>query len=387
MGLFGGKKQESFDGVLGVDLGPSGVKIVELQQEKGRMRLSTYGYSEFAEPTPEAFTFLDHPDKAVEAIRQIIKDSGMRATRAVAALPSASVFQAVITIPVPKDDKDDLKRLIETQAAKLLPMPLSEMILDSNVLDKELLPKKEVKSEKEKVKSDSSEIGGATAPRPEETDGKQKHIRVLITGAPKALVEKYVDLFRRAKLELVSLETEVFALVRSLVGKDKSRIMLVDMGLVQTNLAVVDKAIPYITRSMKGGGAGITQALAASASISFTEAERMKRDLGMQGGMQEPPKAVKDALQNFVHEVRYALELYAQQEFHDNSTVEKIILTGGSAHLPGLDPYLTSELNVNVYVGDPWARIAAPPALRPVLEEVGPRFAVALGLAMRMNES
>lgn len=382
MGLFGGKKQESFDGVLGVDLGPSGVKIVELQQEKGRMRLSTYGYSEFAEPTPEAFTFLDHPDKAVEAIRQIIKDSGMRATRAVAALPSASVFQAVITIPIPRDDKDDLKRLIETQAAKLLPMPLSEMILDSNVLDKELLPKKE--SQKRPEPEKKGQEGAAPEPTEEQ---KSKHIRVLITGAPKALVEKYVDLFRRAKLELVSLETEVFALVRSLVGKDKSRIMLVDMGLVQTNLAVVDKAIPYITRSMKGGGAGITQALAASASISFTEAERMKRDLGMQGGMQEPPKAVKDALQNFVHEVRYALELYAQQEFHDNSTVEKIILTGGSAHLPGLDPYLTSELNVNVYVGDPWARIAAPPALRPVLEEVGPRFAVALGLAMRMNES
>lgn len=384
MGLFGGKKQESFDGILGVDLGPSGVKIVELQQEKGRMRLSTYGYSEFAEPTPEPFAFLDHPDKAVEAIRQIIKDSGMRATRAIAALPSASVFQAVITIPIPKDDKDDLKRLIETQAAKLLPMPLSEMILDSNVLDKELLPRKESvkKAEPEKKNAD----GTPAAAEPTE-EPKNRHIRVLITGAPKALVEKYVDLFRRAKLELVSLETEVFALVRSLVGKDKSRIMVVDMGLVQTNLAVVDKAIPYITRSMKGGGASVTQALAASASVSFGEAERMKRDLGMQGGVQEPPKAVKDALQNFVHEVRYALELYAQQEFHDNSTVEKIILTGGSAHLPGLDPYLTSELNVNVYVGDPWARIAAPPALRPVLEEVGPRFAVALGLAMRMNES
>lgn len=380
MGLFGGKKQESFDGILGVDLGPSGVKIVELQQEKGRMRLSTYGYSEFAEQTPEPFAFLDNPDKAVEAIRQIMKDAGMRATRAVAALPSASVFQAVITIPIPKDDKDDLKRLIETQAAKLLPMPLSEMILDSNVLDKELLPKK-AGEEREKKKEES----GADAVVPDEK--KEKHIRVLITGAPKALVEKYVDLFRRAKLELTSLETEVFALVRSLVGKDKSRIMLVDMGLVQTNLAVVDRAIPYITRSMKGGGAMVTQALAASASVSFTEAERMKRDLGMQSGTREPPKAVKDALQNFVHEVRYALELYAQQEFHDNSTVEKIILTGGSAHLPGLDPYLTTALNVNVYVGDPWARIAAPPALRPVLEEVGPRFAVALGLAMRMNES
>ncbi len=383
MGLFGGKKQESFDGVLGVDLGPSGVKIVELQQEKGKMRLSTYGYSESAEPSPDPYAFLDNPDKAVDAIARIIKNSGMRATRAIAALPSASVFQAVITIPIPADDKDDLKRLIETQAAKLLPMPLSEMILDSNVLDKELLPKREVKSEKEKPIEASSEVAKEQSATDEK---KRKHIRVLITGAPKVLVEKYVALFRRAKLELVSLETEVFALTRSLVGKDKSRIMLVDMGLVHTHIAIVDKAVPYVNRSMKGGGAGVTQALAASMGMSFGDAERMKRDLGAQSGAQEPPKAVKDALDNFVHEVRYALELYAQQDFHENTTVEKIILTGGSAHLPSLDAYLTAQLNVNVYVGDPWARIAAPPALRPVLEEVGPRFAVAIGLAMRMNE-
>lgn len=379
MSLFGGKKEEHFDGVLGVDLGPSGVKIVELQPEKGRMRLSTYGYSEFAVQTAEPFAFLENPDKAVAAIKQIIKDSGMRATRAIAALPSGSVFQTIVTIPIPKDDKEDLKRLIETQAAKLLPMPLSEMILDSNVLDKELLPKGEGKEKREKEKEkEGEEI---------QTNEKQKHIRVLITGAPKVLVEKYVDLFRKAKIELVSLETEVFALIRSLVGKDKSRIMLVDMGLAQTHITVIDKAIPYLTRNMNIGGAAVTNALATSTGVGFADAERMKRDLGLQGATQEPPKVIKDALQSVVHELRYALELYTQQTFHDNSTVEKIILTGGSAHLPGLDPYLTAQLNVNVYVGDPWARIAAPPALRPVLEEVGPRFAVALGLAMRMNES
>ena len=387
MSLFGGKKEESFDGILGVDLGPSGVKIVELQQEKGRMRLSTYGYSEFAVQTAEPFAFSENPDKAVAAIKQIIKDSGMRATRAIAALPSGSVFQAIVTIPIPKDDKDDLKRLIETQAAKLLPMPLSEMILDSNVLDKELLPK-----QGKNRGSAGQELGGSAdadplTSRPADQLETQKHIRVLITGAPKVLVEKYVDLFKKAKIELVSLETEVFALIRSLVGKDKSRIMLVDMGLAQTHITVIDKAIPYLTRNMNGGGAMVTNALATSTGVSFADAERMKRDLGLQGDAQEPPKVIKDALQNVVHELRYALELYAQQTFHDNSTVEKIVVTGGSAHLPGLDPYLTAQLNVNVYVGDPWARIAAPPALRPVLEEVGPRFAVALGLAMRMNES
>lgn len=388
MGLFGGKKEEHFDGMLGVDIGPSGIKVAELVPEKGRLRLSTYGYSELAEAKPDAPTLIDMPDKAAELIRATIKDAGMKATRAVAALPSAQVFQTIVTIPQVKT-KEELKSMIEMQASKLLPLPLTEMIVDSNVLDKDLLPKEVLHEKKDKnpeKKEDKKEPEEKKEGEGETAAEAKKHIRVLVTAAPRTLVQKYIDIFRRAKLELVSLETEVFALIRALVGKDKSRILIVDMGFTQTNIAIVDKGIPYLSRSMKGGGAGITQALAASMGTSYEDAERMKRDLSMANGESEPPKVIKDALQPVVHELRYALELYAQQAFHDNRSVEKIILTGGSAHLPSLDPYFTKELNVNVYVGDPWARIAAPPALRPVLEEVGPRFSIALGLAMRVSE-
>lgn len=383
MALFGGKKEEKFEGLLGVDIGPSGIKMVELTAEQGRLRLSTYGYAESAQAKGESENFLANPDKAVDAMRRIMKDSGMKATRAVAALPSSSVFQAVITIPVPKNAKEDVKPMIESQAAKVLPMPIAEMIVDSTILDKDLLPKPEKTGDKKAEEKAEEKTEGDAAPAAEEK--KAKHIRVLVTAAPKTLVEKYVDLFRKAKIDLVSLETEVFALVRSLIGKDKSRVMLVDAGLLSTNIAIVEKGIPYLTRSMKGGGVAVTQALAQSLGMNYEDAERMKRDLAVQDST-EPPKVIKEAIAPFVHELRYALELYAQQEFHDNSTVEKMILTGGTANIPALDPYLTKELDVNVYVGDPWARIAAPPALRPVLEEIGPRFAVALGLAMRLKE-
>lgn len=388
MGLFGGKKEEQFEGMIGVDIGPSGIKITELIAEKGRVRLSTYGYTEMAEAKPDAASLIDLPDKAAELIRATMKDSGMKATRAVAALPSALVFQTIVTIPQVKT-KEELKAMIETQAGKVLPLPIAEMIVDSNVLDKDLLPKeltgdkKETPQEKKEQKKEAEEKKDEVA---EPSVDAKKHIRVLVTAAPRALVQKYIDIFRKAKLELVSLETEVFALIRSLVGKDKSRIMIVDMGFLQTNIAIIDKGIPYLSRSMKGGGAGITQALATSLGTSYDDAERMKRDLSLANSQAEPPKVIKDALQGVVHELRYSLELYAQQAFHDNRTVEKIIITGGSAHLPSLDPYLTKELNVNVYIGDPWARVAAPPALRPVLEEIGPRFSIALGLAMRASE-
>lgn len=371
MGLFGKKKEEQFDGMLGIDIGTSGIKVVEITPDKGRLKLSRYGYSEPAGAVKIEGSLIDDAPRAAETLKRILKESDMKATRAVASLPSSKVFHAMITLPVPKDPKEDLKPIIEAQARKLLPLPLEEMILDSNILDKDLLPKQEVDKQKEAAI--------------ESGDKSKKYIRVLLTGAPKTLITKYVELFRLAKIELVSLETEIFAVVRSLVGKDKSRVMIVDMGAERTNLAVVDKGVPYITRGIKSGGNAITQALAESMSVSFEEAEAMKRDLAY-SATQGLPAPLEEAIKPILHEIKYTLQLYAEQEFHDNSTVEKIIITGGSSHVPGLIPYLTAALNVNVYHGDPWARVATVAEARPVLDEVGPRLAVAIGLAMRGKE-
>ncbi|MDQ5951878.1 MAG: Type pilus assembly protein PilM [Patescibacteria group bacterium] len=371
MGLFGKKKEERFEGMLGVDVGTSGIKVVEIIPEGGRLRLSRYGYSEPAGAVKVEGSLIDDAPKAADTLKRIMKDSGMKATKAVASLPSSKVFHAMITLPVPKSPKEDLKPIIEAQARKLLPLPLEEMILDSNILDKDLLPKQEVDKQKEAAI--------------ESGDKSKKYIRVLLTGAPKVLITKYVEMFRIAKIELVSLETEIFAVVRSLVGKDKSRVMIVDMGAERTNIAVVDKGVPYITRGIKSGGNAITQALAESMSVSFEEAEAMKRDLSY-SATQGLPAPLEEAVKPILHEIKYTLQLYADQEFHDNSTVEKIIITGGSSHVPGLIPYLTAALNVNVYHGDPWARVATVPEARPVLDEVGPRLAVAIGLSMRNKD-
>ena len=128
--------------------------------------------------------------------------------------------------------------------------------------------------------------------------------------------------------------------------------------------------------------------IATQLSISEEEAERMKHDLGTMapggsvsmGGM---PSLLESAVLPMVNEIRYAIEVYGRMDTADSKRVEKVIITGGSAHLPKLADYLSQTLNMNVYVGDPWARVIYPEELRPVLDEVGPRLSVAVGLAMR----
>jgi type IV pilus assembly protein PilM len=367
MSLFG-KKQKG--GYLGVDIGASSIKLVELANEKGRARLMTYGYAEL--PVSDAGGLLiDDTKKAGELLAEVCKKAGCRSTIAMAALPMSNVYSTILSLP-PTKDRKQLKPIIDVEIGKLSPLPLSEMITYSTFLDGE---------EKKSEKSQTAQM----------TEMDEKEIKVLVTGAAKTLVQKYVEIFKVAKLQLQALDTESFALIRSLVGKDKSAIMIIDLGARRSNITIVEKGIPFVTRSVNLGGDAITSRMSASINVDMAQAERMKRDFGevqstqstLAGGL---PVLLEPVFQSLVNEIRYAFQLFANMEFTETKKVEKIILTGGSAHLPRVPEYLSATLNMNVYRGDPWARVVYPQDLSVVLEEIGPRMSVAVGLAMREIE-
>lgn len=388
MGLFG-KKETVSPALVGVDIGAGGIKVVELMPEKGRVKLERYAYADI-DTQPGVKSVIDDPKRAAEILTQLLKQADVKSKRANASLPASEIFHAIITIPQPKSSKENIKPMIELQVRKLLPVPLENMILDSTVIDKDLLPKAEEvmkKAEKDKPKESVKEEESAltSVDHAEDIATQTKHVRILVSGAPKDLVAKYVETFRLAGLELAALETEAFALIRSLIGKDKSRIMIVDIGQERANIMIVDNGIPFLHRSVKAGGGQMTDLIAKKMGVDRAAAEQMKRDLAHAASQGELPPVLKEAMMPIVHEVKYSLELYAQQQSDGSSGVEKIILTGGSANLPQIDRVLSTALDMNVYIGDPWARIAAYPDLSPLLEEIGSRFAVAAGLAMKVS--
>jgi len=371
MGLFGHSKSNTY---LGVDIGASGIKLVELANQKGRAQLMTYGYTEL--PVTEGGEALfERPKEAGLLLAELMKQTGVKATQAMAALPSSRVFTTILSVPASKDKKM-LKAMIDAEVAKLSPLPLSEMITYSTFLDGEEEKKPEKKG------------GEATLEQTQKQEEKKKHVRVLVTGAAKTLVQTYIEIFKAAKLELKAIDTESFAFIRSLVGKDKSPILILDLGARRTNIIVVEKGIPFVTRSINIGGSYITDRLKSQMQLGDEQAERMKRDMihmnaqdsGLVGGL---PKLFEPMVQPLVNEIRYALQLYANMELSEEKKCEKIILTGGSSQLPRLVEYFSGTLNMNVYRGDPWARVVYPKDLATVLEEIGPRMSVAIGLGMR----
>jgi elongation factor G len=194
----------------------------------------------------------------------------------------------------------------------------------------------------------------------------------------------------KAGLDLVSLETEALAEIRSLIGKDRSSIMVIDIGAARTNISVIEKGIPFLNRSIATGGTAITQTISKTLGIPSEQAETMKRDIrAMQSFSQanDISPILTTLLKPIIDEVRYSFNLYQGQiEDGQQKRIDKIILTGGSALLPSLPEFLTQLMNVNAYLGDPWARVIYPIDLRPVLDEIGPRFSVSIGCAMREVE-
>lgn len=351
MSLFSFGKDNLF---LGIDIGDSSLKMVELKKKGGKIYLSNYAFSENVSELN--FNKIEDTNYLAQAISKVIKDAGFQSRRATVSLPTFSVFSSIISVSVP--DKKVLAKVVTDEARKVIPLPLDEMILDWKIIP----------DEKGKIKSSGN-------------------MQVFLTGSPKKLVQKYIDVFKKANLVLSSLETETFSLVRSLVGDDKTPMMIVEIGANSTDLSIVRDSIPVLNRSLSVCAATITKMLAEVLGMSFSQAEQFKLDLSFSlndnAKDDKLPKLVLEAIEPIVTEMKYLRDFYQSQ---NEEPLEKVILSGGGALLLNLSDYLSKRLDIKVIIGDPWTRITYPQEIRPVLMENGSKLAVAIGLAMREIE-
>jgi type IV pilus assembly protein PilM len=396
MGLF-----SSTTSYLGIDIGTSSIKMVELENYKNQAKLKTYGYADIA--INVLSSSIDKNNQIIaDYIVDIAQKSNVQTKQVVAALPTFSVFNFIINLP--PMPKKDLASAIKWEAKKFIPVPLEEMILDWKILNKKELgkknkkqtpkpekvgdlanPQEEINQSIGDVKSDANSARPKAVLQNEDKlvspKAKNNNYRILLTAAPKNLVARYIDIFKRAKFNLLSLETEAFALSRSLIGNDTSTVMIVDIGATTADICIIEDGVPILNRGIDTGGEFITKTIMNSLNVNQERAEQFKRDFGLAGGgFKNVPDVIQKSLNSIINEIKYVFEIYNRQ---GNSQIEKIVLTGGSAFLPSLPQYLSELLNMQVIIGDPWDRIVYPLDLKMILEEVGPRMAASVGLAMR----
>lgn len=378
MSLF--HKEESF---LGIDIGSHGIKLVELKKNKGRPQLWTYGilnesldvHIDYANPAVQnqpTDPFADLQKKADqkekdkktpvvpkdervakygELLKSILKKARVSTNRATASLPVSSIFHAVITLP--EIDEKELDHHVKAKVQKMLPLPMEEMqVVHQKIPD------------------------GAV-------NGRVKFIRVLVTAAPRKLVTFYSDIFTYAGWQLQELETEAFALERALVGRDTATSMIIDVGGQYTNFFIVDQGLPITHRTINFGGQTLDRLLEGILGVDTSLTIQMKRDISRLPAEKIPMNLFAGAIDPIIKEIQYSFDMFLHQTGNEQKRPEKIILTGGSSVFPIFSSIISQKFPLKVFIGDPWARVVYQQGLKPVLDEVGPRMASCIGLAMR----
>ena len=335
---------------LGLDIGSHTVKLIELGFEGNSVGLLAAG----SIPTPpKALTSTDAADTeaVAAAIVRLVKETGAKSKEVCIALPESKVFTRVLEVPVLS--QRELSSAIQWEAEQYVPLPLDQVNLDFTIL------------------RDAKETG-------------TNKMEVLLVAAPKTLLEKYLSILEIAELTPVAAETEVIATSRALLRSVSNirSLMIVSLGAQTTDMAIERNGILTFTRSLSAGGDALTRAIAQSLDFNLTQAEDYKRTYGVQEDKLEGKiaTAIKPITDTITTELKRAVAFY--QEKYKEDRVQLVLLSGGTARLPGMVVYVAQSLGIEVQLANPWTGIARAPRFN-VLTTEGPNFSVAVGLALR----
>ena|SRR3989344_1649863 len=338
---------------LGVDIGTSSIKVVQLKKEEKGYLLETYGIVDVSLRKSMDSGF-DAIAETARILRLLLEKSRVTTKKVVASLPNNIVFVSMIEIP--EMSEKELKAAIEFEARRYVPLPLEEVTLSWSVLREPSFAK-------------------ATEGKP----ATSQKLKILLTAVPTSVIENYLKMFKIAGLEPQALEIESLALIRSLAGSRSESFMIVDIGARNTSLSLVDKGFLRLSRNLTVGGETITAAIARGLKVSVQRAEQFKKDLGLGGELlKQIPDALRPPIDTIKSEITQLINIYES----GGGSIREIIFAGLGAKLPGLVEYF-SDLGPRVALGDPLKFVSHDPQVKPYLTPVALSLSVAMGLAMR----
>lgn len=350
--------------VVGIDIGSSSIKAVQLKKEKGKAVLETYGelsLGSYADSPVGSLTNLS-AEVLAQALKDVLKESQVTASDVALALPSASSLVFVLELPGSISEKD-LKEVVPIEARRYIPVPLTEVTLDWWTI-----PQREEASTPEGVGVSTVSVG--------------KKTEVLVAAIHNDTLSKYREIVERTGLSGGLFEIEIFSNIRSTLGWDLSSALLVDFGASKTKLSIVESGILRKSHIIARGGADITGNLATALDVPFARAEALKKEFGLLGiGTNKNVADVSALVIDYIFSE--ANEVLLNYERANNKTINKVVLTGGGALLKGLLEKARENFKIEAVIADPFNKAETPEFLKKVLQSVGPPFGVAIGLALK----
>jgi len=340
--------------VLGIDIGTASIKIVELSDKKtkklsnyGQLRSEYFAGEEFRRYSPEGLIL--GTKNIINAIQAILEEAHIKSREAYFSLPDYSTF--FTTFELPPMGSDELKEAVKYEAPRHIPLPLADVTLDWQV-----------------IKGVPGQSG-------------QTPLKILLIAVPNRVIAQYQEIADSLKIKIRALEAEVFALSRAAIRfQDKQQVVsVIDLGQKSTTINIVSKGLLKTSFSADTGGEKFDQVLKDAFQIDSRKAEIIKRMLGV-----EKEETIREILmpvvENLLREVSQVFNQYSQEE---REKIDKIILSGGNALMPGLHKLFNQKFGIVTEVANPFLGLSFPPGLEQVLKKIGPEFTIAVGTALR----
>lgn len=336
-------------GFFALDIGTTAVRAVQLKPSGDTWELVKYGAApiDIKAATSDA---AEDQKRLGDVITSLITQIGITERNVAIGIPSNKMFATVVDMP--NLPVQELASTIKYQAEQYIPMPIDEVKLDWVRLGKSL--------------RDSQKT------------------EVLLASVSNKFSEARLDLIEGLGLNVVAIEPDTLALVRSLVPlASHDAHMIIDFGDFTTDIVMVLDQSPRLIRSIPIGLQMLVKAAEQNLNIDTNQASQFILKFGLRPDRLEGQilKALNATLEQFAAEISKSIKFF--QSRYTNVPIVSIILSGYVISIPAFGEYLAGKAGIQTTVGNAWSNVRFPADQRDTLTQIAPQFAVAVGLAER----
>jgi len=339
--------------VVGLDIGASSVKAVQLKRSRGTNELVRLGVAPLHPETIVDGVIMDS-GTVISAIQQITTENQIKTKDVVVAVSGHSVI--VKKVRITKMKPEELEEAIPFEAEQYVPYAIEDVNLDFQVL--------------------------------ENSDPGATDMDVLLVAVKKDIINDYLSIISTAGLNAVVVDVDAFALENAFelaYELDRDQVVgLVNLGAAVMNINILQGGFSEFTRDSPLGGNRYTESIQKMLGLSYEQAETLKLGGDVDGRtFRDAQPAIDMVNAEAAGEIRRSFDFFRSSSHSD--TIHRVILSGGCARLPGLVEYLSENLEISFEVANPLRTIQADPKkFNPEqLEMIAPQLAVSVGLALR----
>jgi type IV pilus assembly protein PilM len=351
--------------LVAVDIGSHSIKVAQLSLGKKEPELLNFGIIEQeAESIVEGV--IKKPDEISDALSRLLKAEKIETKFTVSSLSGEAVI--VKKIKVREMSQEDFQDRLSEEVDQYIPFDIDDVSLSFQILGP---------IEPDESDPDSDEL----------SDPSEPQMGVLLVAVQKEIIDSRMDVLTAAGLRPVIMDLDVFAIVNALnLQADMwhaGSVALIDLGDSYTHMNILSNGVTYLSRDIPIGGGSITHKLMSKYDTPAKEAMTMKLGiLPSQNKAEEVVATIKKSFEKILEEIGNTFEQYNMTHSHP---LNKIILSGGGALIPGISHHIADHFKVPTEILDPLQSLRFNPKQfdTDAINALAPLSTVAIGLATR----